>query len=65
MITRDVFETAEDYVAGWSMTDHASLVPLVAAAIWEERKRCLGHVYGQAGSDNAAERVAEKIRGGE
>lgn len=29
-----------------------------------ERKRCLGHVYGLAGSDNAAERVASAIRSG-
>ena len=30
----------------------------------DERARCISHVYGQAGSDNVAERTVKAIRSG-
>ena len=30
----------------------------------DERARCISHVYGQAGSDNVAERTVKSIRSG-
>ena len=30
----------------------------------DERARCISHVYGQAGSDNVAERTVRAIRSG-
>lgn len=38
---------------------------VIARAILAERKRCIGHVYGQAGSDNVAQRTVEAIEAGQ
>lgn len=53
------FLTAHGKVDGMAL-DYA-----IAGAILAERKRCIGLVYGYAGSDNVAERTAAAIRKGE
>ena len=40
------------------------LEAFAALARNDERARCISHVYGQAGSDNVAERTVRAIRSG-
>jgi hypothetical protein len=42
----------------------AQIKTLIQAERNDERARCISHVYGQAGSDNVAERTVRAIRSG-
>ena len=60
-IPDDIREAAE---AAWQPTS-LECKQAIARAILAERKRCIGHVYGQAGSDNVAQRTVKAIESGQ
>ena len=58
-------EAGERWVVGAWFDDRAKAFEAFAAMVRnDERARCISHVYGQAGSDNVAERTVRAIRSG-
>ena len=62
---REIMEMARE--AGWD-AHHAEFDTRIETfeklVRNDERARCISHVYGQAGSDNVAERTVKAIRSG-
>jgi len=53
------------YGLGKDHDKYVSVLERFAALVRnDERARCISHVYGQAGSDNVAERTVKAIRSG-
>ena len=53
------------YGLGKDHDKYVSVLERFAALVrHDERARCISHVYGQAGSDNVAERTVKAIRSG-
>ena len=60
---KTIIEMAQTISHGWWLDD-GKLEAFAKLVRHDERARCISHVYGQAGSDNVAERTVKAIRSG-